>query len=115
MLKFKAICSLTIRTANGKVLTTIGVGSAKDVDIAVDAAHEAFTTKWGLLTPGSERGRLLENLARLMEQHQDDISALEALDNGKNTPLRFLSVINSYLQERLSLLRKLETSLKPSR
>lgn len=31
----------------------------------------------------SERGRLLYKLADLMEKHQDELSALEALDNGK--------------------------------
>lgn len=33
--------------------------------------------------PASERGRLLYKLADLVEKHQDELAALEALDNGK--------------------------------
>lgn len=58
-------------------------GTSKDVDIAVAAAHKAFSTVWGLNTPGAKRGVLLGKLADLMEKHRDDLSALEALDNGK--------------------------------
>jgi aldehyde dehydrogenase (NAD+) len=34
-------------------------------------------------TPGAERGRLLMRLAELVERDIDEISALEALNNGK--------------------------------
>jgi aldehyde dehydrogenase (NAD+) len=33
--------------------------------------------------PASERGKLMYKLADLMETHADELSALEALDNGK--------------------------------
>ncbi|EMD35409.1 hypothetical protein CERSUDRAFT_139148 [Gelatoporia subvermispora B] len=72
-----------INPATGKVLTKIAEGTSKDVDIAVQAAHKAFDTTWGLNTPGSERGRLLYKLADLIEKHAEEFAALEALDNGK--------------------------------
>lgn len=57
-------------------------GTAKDVDIAVDAAQRAFDTVWGLNTPGTQRSILLAKLAALMEKNADELAALEALDNG---------------------------------
>jgi aldehyde dehydrogenase (NAD+) len=67
---------------NGKVITAISAGSAADVDIAVKAAKKAFKTTWGLNVPGAQRGRLLSKLADLMEDHLEEIAALEALDTG---------------------------------
>lgn len=83
------------------MVTTVAVGSSKDVDIAVEAAkkvsrlylfqariyrHEghfqAFKTTWGLHCPGSARGKLLAKLADLMEAHTEELAALEALDVG---------------------------------
>ncbi|OCH86340.1 aldehyde dehydrogenase [Obba rivulosa] len=72
-----------INPTNGKVITKIAEGTAKDVDLAVQAAHKAFETTWGLNAPGSERGRLLYKLADLIEQHTEEFAAIEALDNGK--------------------------------
>jgi aldehyde dehydrogenase (NAD+) len=65
------------------VLTSIAEGTAKDVDRAVAAAKRAFETSWGLKVPGARRGELLNKLADLIEQHSDELAALEALDNGK--------------------------------
>ncbi|KAI0319931.1 aldehyde dehydrogenase [Amylostereum chailletii] len=72
-----------INPANGKVITKISEATAADVDRAVKAARQAANTTWGLHTPGAERGLLLNKLADLMEQHHDELAALEALDNGK--------------------------------
>lgn len=60
------------------------MGNEKDVELAVQAAEEAFNTRWGLLVPGFERGKLLEKLAQLIEQHADELAAIEALDNGEH-------------------------------
>ena len=69
--------------ANGKVITKISEGTAKDVELAVDAAENAYKTTWGLKTPGSKRGELLYKLAELMEKNKEELAAIEALDNGK--------------------------------
>ena len=63
-------------------MTSISEGTPKDVDIAVQAAQKAFDTVWGLNMPGAKRGKLLMRLAELVEQHMDELSAIESLDNG---------------------------------
>lgn len=68
--------------ADGSVITTVARGNAKDVKLAVEAAHKAFKTSWGLKVPGFERGRLLYKLTELVEHHADALAALEALDAG---------------------------------
>ena len=69
-------------SANGKVITSISEGTAKDVDLAVDAAQKAYDTVWGLNVPGSQRSKLLCNLADTMAKYKEELAALEALDNG---------------------------------
>ncbi|KXN81421.1 Aldehyde dehydrogenase [Leucoagaricus sp. SymC.cos] len=76
--------SLTLHLpANGKTITTVPGGGAKDVDIAVKAARKAYKTSWGLKVPGSERGRILGKFADLLEKHTDALASLEALNVGK--------------------------------
>ena len=55
-----------------------------DVDLAVKAARKAFHSKspWRRMS-ASERGRLLNKLADLIEKNADELAALESLDNGK--------------------------------
>lgn len=65
------------------MLTSVAEGTAKDIDRAVAAAKKAFETSWGLKVPGARRGELLNKLADLIEQHSDELAALEALNNGK--------------------------------
>lgn len=69
--------------STGKVITQVAGGSRADVDIAVQAAKKAFKESWGFKTPGSARGRILNKLADLIEQHLKEFAALESLDNGK--------------------------------
>ena len=63
-------------------MTKVSEGTAKDVDLAVAAAHKAFDTAWGSHSSGGERGRLLNKLADKMESRFDELCAVEALDNG---------------------------------
>ncbi|KAG7091597.1 hypothetical protein E1B28_010618 [Marasmius oreades] len=72
-----------VNPATGKPITTVSVGTAKDVDIAVDVAKKAFKASWGLKVPGSERGKLLNKLADLIEAKADEFAALETLNVGK--------------------------------
>ena len=69
--------------ATGKVIMAIPACSAEDVDRAVRAAHACFESRaWQEMRP-LDRGRLLENLALLVEKHRDELAALESLDSGK--------------------------------
>jgi len=72
-------------SATGKTITSVSEATARDVDLAVDAAQKAFDTVWGLKAPGSVRSKLLWNLADAMERHKEELAALEALDNGAIT------------------------------
>jgi aldehyde dehydrogenase (NAD+) len=72
-----------INPTNGKVITRVSEGTPKDVDRAVEVAQRAFDTVWGHNMPGFERGKLMYRLAELLEKHQDEFAAVEALDNGK--------------------------------
>jgi aldehyde dehydrogenase (NAD+) len=67
----------------GKVITAVSGGTSKDVDIAVDIAKKAFKSSWGFNVPGKERGRLMYKLVDLMEQHKDELAALEVLNLGQ--------------------------------
>src|SRR5437870_11730665 len=76
----------TVNPATGETICQVAEGDKADVDLAVKAARKAFETgPWPKMN-ASERGRLLHKLADLIEQHQEELAALETLDNGK--PLR---------------------------
>src|SRR5215475_9748885 len=75
----------TINPATEEVLTKIVEASAAEVDGAIQAARRAFENRngaWRKLS-ASERGRLLWNLADLVEKDIDELAELETLDNGK--------------------------------
>lgn len=72
-----------VNPSNGKLITKVSEGTAKDIDLAVEAAKKAFETTWGTNAPGAQRRDLLNKLAQLMEEHWEELAAIEALDNGK--------------------------------
>jgi len=72
-----------LNPTTGKLLTKIAEATAADVDLAVKAAQTAFDTTWGLNCSGAQRAAYLNRLSILMEEHVDELCALEALDNGK--------------------------------
>lgn len=72
-----------VNPATGKEIAQVSEADAKDIDIAVKAARHAFNTVWGENVPGSKRGQLLMKLADLIDEHRDEIAAIESLDNGK--------------------------------
>jgi aldehyde dehydrogenase (NAD+) len=73
----------TLNPATGEVICQVAEGDKADVDLAVKAARKAFEEgPWPKMS-ASERGRLLNKLADLIEKNQEELAALEALDNGK--------------------------------
>jgi len=69
--------------ASGDRIATIGAGVREDVDRAVAAARKAFEgNAWSRMRP-LDRGRILENIARKIEEHADELALLESYDNGK--------------------------------
>jgi aldehyde dehydrogenase (NAD+) len=76
----------TLNPATGEVICQVAEGDKADIDLAVKSARKAFEEgPWSKMN-ASERGRLLNKLADLIEQNKDELAALESLDNGK--PLR---------------------------
>jgi phenylacetaldehyde dehydrogenase len=72
-----------IAPGTGERIMAFPACSADDVDRAVRAAHACFESReWQTMRP-LDRGRLLENLALLVEQHREELAALESLDSGK--------------------------------
>ena len=74
----------TSNPATGEVLARVAEADAADVDLAVKAARKAFHAKapWRRM-PASERSKLLNRLADLIEKNIDELATLESLDNGK--------------------------------
>jgi aldehyde dehydrogenase (NAD+) len=74
----------TINPATGEALAKVAEADAADVDLAVKAARKAFHPKapWRRMS-ASERGKLLNRLADLIEKNADELATLESLDNGK--------------------------------
>ncbi|CAL9182821.1 unnamed protein product [Musa hybrid cultivar] len=67
----------------GGVIADIAAGDKEDVDLAVNAAREAFDHgKWPRMS-GFERGRIMMKYADLIDQHAEELAALECLDAGK--------------------------------
>jgi aldehyde dehydrogenase (NAD+) len=74
----------TVNPATGEVLASVAEADAADVELAVKAARKAFHSKahWRRMS-ASERGKLLNRLADLIEKNADELATLESLDNGK--------------------------------
>jgi aldehyde dehydrogenase (NAD+) len=72
----------TLNPATGDEITRVSEADAADVDAAVAVARKAFESGPWHTTNASERGRLLNRLADLLEKHADELAHLEALDNG---------------------------------
>jgi aldehyde dehydrogenase (NAD+) len=74
----------SVNPANEQQLSLIAEADAADVDKAVKAARKAFGP-WSKL-PGSERGKYLFRIARLIQERAREFAIIESLDGGK--PIR---------------------------
>jgi len=74
----------TVNPVTEEVICHVQEGDKADVDLAVDAATKAFRlgSPWRTMD-ASERGRLLNKLADLIERDRVYLASLETLDNGK--------------------------------
>ena len=73
----------TVNPSTGEEICQIAEADAADVEKAVKAARNAFENGSWRKTQASDRGRMLHRLADLIEQHADELAAIESLDNGK--------------------------------
>ena len=72
----------TVNPSTGEEICQVAEADAADVDKAVSAARAAFDGPWRRMA-ASERGKLMNRLADLIEKNADQLARLEALDNGK--------------------------------
>jgi aldehyde dehydrogenase (NAD+) len=72
----------TFNPATGEEIAQISEADAADVNRAVKVARIAFEKGPWRKTSASERGRLLNRFANLMEQNAEELARLETLDNG---------------------------------
>lgn len=75
----------TINPATEEVLAKISYAELADVNLAVNAARNAFTKVWSKMPP-AERGKYLFRIARILQERSREFAVLETLDNGK--PIR---------------------------
>ena len=73
----------TYDPATGEVMAHVAEGDKADIDLAVQAARKAFEQgPWRKMT-SSDRGKLIWQLADLLESNLEEFAQLESLDNGK--------------------------------
>jgi aldehyde dehydrogenase (NAD+) len=75
----------TISPSTEKKITTVFHATEDDVDRAVKAARAAYDKTWSKMS-GSERGKYLFRIARIIQERSRELAVAETLDNGK--PIR---------------------------
>ena len=77
----------TLDPSSGNEIARIPLAGAREVDLAVAAAREAFSDgPWASLAP-SARERLMHALADALAEHEEEVAQIESLDNGKPVKL----------------------------
>lgn len=83
-----------VESQNGKTFTTVDPGSSEqladlpamnagDVDLAVEAAQDAFENSGWASMPPRERSGMLQRFADNVEKYKSELSQIEAADGGK--------------------------------
>ena len=78
--------------SNGATIAQLAAATEEDVDRAVAAARAAFEgAAWSRMRP-IDRGKLLEDIARKIEEHAQELALLESYDNGM--PVSMAMMVN---------------------
>ena len=72
----------SINPSTGKGLCDLAEANEADVDMAVKAARTAYEKVWSKMS-GSDRGKYLFRIARLIQERAREFAVLETIDNGK--------------------------------
>src|SRR2546423_10443234 len=75
----------TIDPSTEEPLAEVAQAGPEDVDLAVEAARDAFENGWSALAP-SERAKYLFRIARILQERSREFAVLESLNGGK--PIR---------------------------
>src|SRR5258708_39545619 len=70
----------TINPANGEVLARVADAGRRDVDRAVEAAHEGYLI-WRDVVP-LERARIMRAAADVFRRHADELALIESINGG---------------------------------
>ena len=72
----------TLNPENNEVWATVPEANEEDVNIAVQAAQNAFDNSWSTLHP-RERGKYLRLIAEQLRQNASHLGKIETIDTGK--------------------------------
>jgi aldehyde dehydrogenase (NAD+) len=72
----------TISPSTEASLAEIALAGPEDVDLAVQAARDAYENGWSALRP-SERAKYLFRIARILQERSRELAVAESLDGGK--------------------------------
>ncbi|MGN6325505.1 aldehyde dehydrogenase family protein [Pseudolysinimonas sp.] len=72
----------TVSPATEERLAEIATADDHDVDLAVAAARRAYDRTWSRMS-GTDRGKYLFRIARLVQERARELAVAESLDNGK--------------------------------
>lgn len=72
-----------LNPATEEVIATVAEASAQDIDVAVQAAKDAFYEGEWTKMEAATRSHLIYTFANLLEDHREELAQLECLDNGK--------------------------------
>lgn len=72
-----------LNPATEEVIATVAEASAQDIDVAVQAAKDAFYEGEWTKMEAATRSHLIYTFANLLEEHREELGQLECLDNGK--------------------------------
>ncbi len=72
----------SINPATERILSSIPMANADDVDAAYQAAQKAFDSVWRKM-PGRERGKYIYRIARLLQDRAREFAVAETMDGGK--------------------------------
>ncbi|EPS28953.1 Aldehyde dehydrogenase [Penicillium oxalicum] len=73
----------TVNPATAEDITSVYAASTQDIDTAVKAARAALNHPSWRDLPGTERGKLMNRLAQLIEDNRETLATIETCDNGK--------------------------------
>lgn len=79
-----------VNPANGEVISQVVNASRADVNVAVQAAHQAFYDGRWSKKPPRDRSLILWKLADLLEAHSEGLAHIESKNTGK--PFSFVSL-----------------------
>ena len=75
----------SINPATEKTLAKVAEAGVEDVDLAIEAARQAYEGPWSQMT-AAERGKFLFRIARMIQERSRELAIVESLDGGK--PIR---------------------------